>query len=56
MAEKDLKKDIDKVSSRLSVMRDDLTVFQTEFNTFKENVVKDLKNIVQFMGRDKTNQ
>jgi len=50
MAEKDLKNDIEQVSRRLSAMRDDLVTFQSEFNAFKDNVVKDLKNIVTYMG------
>jgi len=45
--------EVDKVSSRVSALRDDVYSFQNEFKTFKEGVVKDLKNIIEYLGKQK---
>tara|TARA_R100000664_G_C2744557_1_gene132537 strand:+ start:44 stop:223 length:180 start_codon:yes stop_codon:yes gene_type:complete len=50
---KDLKTEVDKVSSSVSKLRDDLAAFQNDFNSFKTGVVKDLKNIVEYLGKNK---
>ena len=50
---KDLKTEVDRVSSSVSRLRDDLLVFQNDFNKFKEHVSKDLKNIVEYLGKQK---
>ena len=50
---KDLKAEVDKVSSSVSRLRDDLLTFQNDFSNFKEGVVKDLKNIVEYLGKQK---
>ena len=51
---KELKTEVDKVSSRVSALRDDMLVFQSDFDSFKQNVVKDLKNILKFIGQSET--
>ena len=50
---KELKTQIDSVKSNVSNLRDDLTVFQNDFNNFKTGVVKDLKNIIEYLGKKK---
>jgi|3_EtaG_2_1085321.scaffolds.fasta_scaffold148451_1 hypothetical protein len=50
---KDVKKEVDKVSTRVSALRDDLLTFQNEYSNFKEGVVRDLKNIVEYLGKQK---
>ena len=51
MTVKELKTELDRVSSRVSTMRDDIALIQNDFQNFKSNVTKDLKNIVQFLGK-----
>jgi hypothetical protein len=53
MASTDNTKNIDKVSTRVSTLRDDLLSFQNDYAKFKESVVKDLKNIVEYLGKQK---
>ena len=48
---KELKTQVDKVSTSVSNLRDDLLMFQNDYSKFKEGVVKDLKNIVEFLGK-----
>tara|TARA_R110000824_G_scaffold5670_2_gene26019 strand:+ start:4760 stop:4939 length:180 start_codon:yes stop_codon:yes gene_type:complete len=50
---KELKTEVDRVSSSVSRLRDDLLTFQNDFNNFKDGVVKDLKNIVEYLGKQK---
>ena len=50
---KELKTQVDKVSTNVSRLRDDLLTFQNDYDKFKEGVVKDLKNIVEYLGKQK---
>ena len=50
MTVKELKKELDRVSSRVSTMKDDIVTIQNDFQNFKRNVSKDLKNIIDFIG------
>ena len=50
---KELKTQIDSVKTNVSSLRDDLMVFQNDFNNFKTGVVKDLKNIIEYLGKKK---
>ena len=50
---KELKSQVDRVSTSVSNLRDDLATFQKEFDGFKKGVVKDLKNIIEFLGKQK---
>ena len=51
MTVKELKKELDRVSSRVSTMKDDIVTIQNDFQNFKSNVTKDLRNIVEFLGK-----
>ena len=51
MTVKELKTELERVSSRVSTMRDDIALIQNDFQNFKTNVSKDLKNIVEFLGK-----
>ena len=51
MTVKELKTELDRVSSRVSTMRDDIALIQNDFKNLKTNVSKDLKNIVEFLGK-----
>jgi molecular chaperone GrpE (heat shock protein) len=50
---KELKTQIDSVKTNVSSLRDDLMVFQSDFNNFKTGVTKDLKNIIEYLGKQK---
>lgn len=54
MTVKELEKKVNNVGSRVSGLRDDMSALETEFNNFREGVTKDLKNILEYLGRQKT--
>jgi len=50
---KELSETVNKLSTRISVLRDELASMKNDVHLFKESVSKDLKNIVTFLGKNK---
>ena len=53
MTLKELENKVNNVNDSLSNLRDDMATIETEFTNFRTGVTKDLKNILEYLGRQK---